>query len=357
MKRSRSRLRSRVQCLRVCAFASVAVSSSTFSLNYLRKQSAIRLVPLQDESPLGHLCAAFTYAKVKYIERAISLLQVEELLTTSTFDQYTFSCSNQTIVSGIVHASRDNLCCLLAQLRRQPFLDRIVLVTHGHDNRGSPIGSESAASTCAHELLSIAAVKAYFVSQHSSTFRHHKLKYLPIGLGTSTLKIGLDKDDIIELMKDSLVMLQRAWMENSCILLPISSSLNLHGASSGTLRREKLSSTMHSLNLNVVTDYGSHFAKQTLMTYGRSMFVFSPKGTHHDCWRHYEALLMGAIPIVDEHFTLREVFAHLPVMFVSNWSTILWHSLIDVSANYIHAPPDPFFLTDSYWRLLVSSYM
>jgi hypothetical protein len=53
----------------------------------------------------------------------------------------------------------------------------------------------------------------------------------------------------------------------------------------------------------------------------RAVFVLSPRGNGLDCHRHWEALWMGSIPIV-EHSTLDPLFDGLPVILVNNWHEV-----------------------------------
>ncbi len=55
---------------------------------------------------------------------------------------------------------------------------------------------------------------------------------------------------------------------------------------------------------------------------GRSKFVLSPPGRSWDCYRTYEALAMGAIPIVKRQAPLSDVVEGLPVMVVDDWSEV-----------------------------------
>ena len=55
---------------------------------------------------------------------------------------------------------------------------------------------------------------------------------------------------------------------------------------------------------------------------GRSRFVLSPPGRGWDCYRTYEAVLMGAIPIVRRQPPLSEVVTELPVLVVDDWSEV-----------------------------------
>jgi hypothetical protein len=53
----------------------------------------------------------------------------------------------------------------------------------------------------------------------------------------------------------------------------------------------------------------------------RSKFVLSPRGNGVDCHRTWEALLMGAIPIVRTSH-LDPLFEDLPVLIVQNWEMV-----------------------------------
>lgn len=53
----------------------------------------------------------------------------------------------------------------------------------------------------------------------------------------------------------------------------------------------------------------------------RFAFTISPRGNGLDCHRHWEALLMGCIPIV-QHSLLDPLFEDLPVLLINNWSEV-----------------------------------
>lgn len=53
----------------------------------------------------------------------------------------------------------------------------------------------------------------------------------------------------------------------------------------------------------------------------RCKFVVSPPGNALDCHRSWEALIMGAIPIM-KHSPIDHLFDDLPVIFVDNWEII-----------------------------------
>ena len=55
-----------------------------------------------------------------------------------------------------------------------------------------------------------------------------------------------------------------------------------------------------------------------------SKFVYSPNGIGEQCYREYEALISGAVPLVDAtNYTQRNfLLSRLPVILVSDWSKI-----------------------------------
>ena len=55
---------------------------------------------------------------------------------------------------------------------------------------------------------------------------------------------------------------------------------------------------------------------------GRSCFVLSPPGYAWDCYRTYEAIAMGAIPIVKRHPPITNHLEALPALLVNDWSDV-----------------------------------
>jgi hypothetical protein len=51
-------------------------------------------------------------------------------------------------------------------------------------------------------------------------------------------------------------------------------------------------------------------------------FVISPEGNGIDCHRHYEALMAGAIPVVEDHPGIREKYAGCPILYTKDYSEI-----------------------------------
>ena len=50
-------------------------------------------------------------------------------------------------------------------------------------------------------------------------------------------------------------------------------------------------------------------------------FTLSPEGDMHDCYRHWEAILIGVIPIIQKT-SMNELFNDLPVLLIDEWDQI-----------------------------------
>jgi hypothetical protein len=51
-------------------------------------------------------------------------------------------------------------------------------------------------------------------------------------------------------------------------------------------------------------------------------FVISPEGNGIDCHRHYEALMAGCIPVLEEHDGIKEKYKGCPILFTKDYSEI-----------------------------------
>ena len=51
-------------------------------------------------------------------------------------------------------------------------------------------------------------------------------------------------------------------------------------------------------------------------------FVISPEGNGIDCHRHYEALMAGCIPIIEENELIKEKYKGCPILYTKDYSEI-----------------------------------
>jgi hypothetical protein len=82
---------------------------------------------------------------------------------------------------------------------------------------------------------------------------------------------------------------------------------------------------------------------------GRAKFVLSPPGRGWDCYRTYEAIAMGAIPIVRRQAPISRIVDGLPVLVVDNWAEVTPERLESEWAVRQTAP-DLTRITTAYWR-------
>jgi hypothetical protein len=68
---------------------------------------------------------------------------------------------------------------------------------------------------------------------------------------------------------------------------------------------------------NVYLNYNTYI--ENLAKY---KFVISPEGNGIDCHRHYEALIAGCIPIIEDNPLIREKYKGLPILYTKDYSEI-----------------------------------
>jgi hypothetical protein len=81
------------------------------------------------------------------------------------------------------------------------------------------------------------------------------------------------------------------------------------------------SSILHNLSKNGF--YNSYIDSNTYFeTLTNYKFVISPEGNGIDCHRHYEALIAGCIPIIEENELIKEKYKGCPVLYTKDYSEI-----------------------------------
>lgn len=69
-------------------------------------------------------------------------------------------------------------------------------------------------------------------------------------------------------------------------------------------------------------------------------FIISPEGNGIDCHRHYEALMAGCIPIVEDNPWIRQKYAGCPMVFTKNYMDIKESSLRKIYEEMLDTPYD-----------------
>lgn len=82
----------------------------------------------------------------------------------------------------------------------------------------------------------------------------------------------------------------------------------------------------------------------------RARFVLSPPGNGMDCHRTWEALVMGAIPVVKKGFLAESLIRDMPIICVEDWGDFLSLSdseMIDLYDSFIGKTTEKLYM--SYW--------
>jgi len=87
----------------------------------------------------------------------------------------------------------------------------------------------------------------------------------------------------------------------------------------------------------------------------RSKFVLSPPGTCIDCYRHWEALLMGSYPVMLSS-TLDSVFKDLPVLIINNYDELTEEFLEKKYQEMKNKKYNMKKVYADYWFGLINSY-
>lgn len=108
------------------------------------------------------------------------------------------------------------------------------------------------------------------------------------------------------------------------------------------------SSILHNLSNNGVynsyIDSNSYF--ESLPNY---KFIISPEGNGIDCHRHYEALMAGCIPIIEDNELIKEKYKGCPILYTKDYSEITKDYLEEKYNEMIDKEYD-------FSRLLLSSF-
>ena len=96
-----------------------------------------------------------------------------------------------------------------------------------------------------------------------------------------------------------------------------------------------------------------HYARQL----ASHKFVLCPDGNGMDTHRTWEALYLGAYPVVQRHHFTEEFARRLPLVIVDDWGQVTPEFLDSKYAEFTSRPWHVAPLTLSYWEYLIRSYL
>ncbi len=112
-------------------------------------------------------------------------------------------------------------------------------------------------------------------------------------------------------------------------------------------RRHLLAQFAHQQDWALIT--GGRQMPEFFEELGRSRYVLSPRGRAWDCYRTYEAIAMGAVPIVRRTEPVSRVVDGLPVLVVDDWRDVTRERLAAEYARFADGQWDLSRLTQAYW--------
>lgn len=112
-----------------------------------------------------------------------------------------------------------------------------------------------------------------------------------------------------------------------------------------TVNRRKI---LQTLGTNQIQNQNIH-ANRYFKELSNYKFIISPEGNGIDCHRHYEALIAGCIPIVEDHPLIREKYKGCPVLYTKDYSEITESYLLQKYEEMLKSEYD-------FSKLLLSTY-
>lgn len=111
---------------------------------------------------------------------------------------------------------------------------------------------------------------------------------------------------------------QKSGRYENTVLCSISPTTDRIRRGSSNVNRIKIINNLHKnsiVNQNIPPNIYFNY----LLSY---KFVISPEGNGIDCYRHYEALLAGCIPIIEKNPLIEEKYRGLPILYTTDYSEI-----------------------------------
>ena len=101
-------------------------------------------------------------------------------------------------------------------------------------------------------------------------------------------------------------------------------------------------------DINIVITKERLSRDETFKNYRQSTFILSPPGNGYDCHRHFEALVLGAIPIIIRTPLLsNDIYHGLPIIEIDKIEDLTPELLLSYLKNF---KLDRYLLTVEYWK-------
>ncbi len=156
-----------------------------------------------------------------------------------------------------------------------------------------------------------------------SEYTHQNDEWVPFTIGIGWSFINVYSEPIQQFQFGT---------HNSLVLCAVSANTDTRRRPAGKNRRNIL----HTLQRNGIAAQSHIPYNQYFRDLPKYKFIISPEGNGIDCHRHYEALMAGCIPIVEDNPGIRNKYAGCPVLYTNDYSEITpayleakWGEMID----------------------------
>jgi hypothetical protein len=134
-------------------------------------------------------------------------------------------------------------------------------------------------------------------------------------------------------------------MHTNTVLCAIQEGTDKNRRGTSGKNRSTILKTLSSNGIgNKLTDPKSYY--ESLSSY---KFIVSPEGNGIDCHRHYEALIAGCIPIVENNNHIKSIYGDCPILYTNDYSEITPEYLDKKYAEMMDKTYD-------FSKLFISSY-
>lgn len=245
------------------------------------------------------------------------------------FDEISKSFPPEQVQPGdLIFVKTDKIAQFFKE--KHPFiLNHYILVSHNSDHPAPGPGLQ---------FLDDPKLVAWFAQ--NIEYRHPKLHPIPIGIANKMWPHG-NISMLETCLKQIKVLPKTTWMYMN---------FNIQ-----TCAGERKKAFEYFRNNPYCTISSGKSWAQYLLDVGKARFIISPRGNGLDCHRTWEALYMGAIPIVKES-PMDELFTELPVLIVKEWNDVSFMTLNSIYEKYKSQSFQLQKLYAPYWQTLLQTY-
>lgn len=149
--------------------------------------------------------------------------------------------------------------------------------------------------------------------------------------GITASSIGMSYQFVNALKFNKSINEYQIGNHQNLVLCSISDSTDCRRRGNNIINRKKIIESLEKSNItNENNECLTYFMK--LPQY---KFIISPEGNGIDCHRHYEALMAGSIPIVEDNPTIRSKYGNVPILYTKDYSEINKIYLDEIYEKYL----------------------